>query len=117
MNYFFITGTSKGLGKSLTELLLKDSNNTVYGIARSCTIEHDRYIHSNLDLSKSDNVTSYKFPKLENADKIILVNNAGIVGEVKHVGNIDNQKIIDCYNLNLIAPAILTNNFIQYIPM
>jgi benzil reductase ((S)-benzoin forming) len=35
-----------------------------------------------------------------------------MVGDVKHVGNIDNQQIIDSYNLNLIAPAVLTNNFI-----
>ncbi|MBL4592522.1 MAG: SDR family NAD(P)-dependent oxidoreductase [Flavobacteriales bacterium] len=113
MNYFFITGSSKGLGKFLTELLLEDENNIVYGIARSSSIEHERYIHSNIDLSKLNDVTLYKFPIFENAEKIVLVNNAGMVGDVKHVGNIDNQQIIDCYNLNLIAPVILTNNFIS----
>ena len=112
MNYFFITGSSKGLGKSLTELLLQDENNTVYGIARSSSIENSRYIHSKVDLSQLNEVTAYAFPALENVEKIVLVNNAGMVGDVKHVGNIDTQQIIDCYNLNLIAPAILTNNFI-----
>jgi len=113
MNYFFITGSSKGLGKSLTELLLKDENNTVFGLARSSSLEHERYSHTSIDLIQLNDVTSYNFPILENATKIVLVNNAGMVGDVKHVGEIDNQKIIDSYNLNLIAPAILTNNFIS----
>ena len=113
MNYFFITGSSKGLGKSLTELLLQDENNTIYGMARNSSIDHERYFHTNIDLSKVDDVTDYDFPTLENAKKIVLVNNAGMVGDVNHIGNIENQQIIDCYNLNLIAPAILTNNFIS----
>ena len=113
MNYFFITGSSKGLGKFLTQLLLQDENNTVYGIARSSSIDNDRYIHTTVDLSNLEEVKSYQFPTLNDADKIVLVNNAGMVGDVKHVGNIDTQQIIDCYNLNLITPAVLTNNFIS----
>ena len=31
MNYYFVTGSSKGLGKALTNLLLKDENKTVFG--------------------------------------------------------------------------------------
>lgn len=118
MNYFFITGSSKGLGKSLTELLLKNENNTVYGIARSTSIENNRYHHNAVDLSQIDDVISYDFPLLEDTERIVLVNNAGMVGDVNHVGDIDNQQIIDCYNLNLIAPAILTNNFVsKYAPL
>lgn len=113
MNYYFITGSSKGLGKALTELLLNDKNNVVYGLSRSNSILHSNFTQVQIDLSKVEEVKQYQFPKLKDADKIVLVNNAGIVGDVKHVGNIDNQKIIDCYNLNLIAPAILSNNFVN----
>ena len=113
MNYYFITGSSKGLGKSLTELLLEDENNIICGLSRSNNIDHKNYHHTNIDLSKLDEVEAYQFSKIENANKIILVNNAGMVGDVKRVGKIDNQKIIDCYNLNLIAPVILTNKFIS----
>ena len=56
MNYYFITGSSKGLGKSLTELLLENDTNTVHGIARSCSVKHERYIHTNVDLSQLDEV-------------------------------------------------------------
>lgn len=112
MNYFFITGSSQGLGKSLTELLLQNSNNFVYGFARNQSINHTNYIHTSIDLSNLTKVEEYEFPTLENPEKVILINNAGIVGDVNHIGNINNQKIIDCYNLNLIAPSILTNNFV-----
>jgi benzil reductase ((S)-benzoin forming) len=112
MNYFFITGSSKGLGKALAELLLKDDFNKVYGIARTSSIQHSNYTHISLDLADLPVVKSFLFPKINEADKVVLVNNAGIVGDVKHVGNINNDKIIDCYNLNLIAPTILTNMFV-----
>lgn len=112
MNYFFITGSSKGLGKALTDLLLRDKNNVVYGLARNNSTIHSNYTHVEIDLSQPDQVEHYRFPHLDHADKIVLVNNAGMVGDVKHVGKIDNKKIVECYQLNLIAPAILTNNFI-----
>ncbi len=113
MNYFFITGSSKGLGKALTKLLLEDDNNFIYGFARTEEIKHPNYIHTSIDLSDLDQVQAYNFPELKNAEKIVLVNNAGIVGDVNHVGKIANNKIIDCYNLNLIAPVIITNNFVK----
>jgi len=112
MNYFFITGSSKGLGKALTELLLEDSNNCVYGFARTEAIKHPNYIHTVIDLSDLNQVQKIQFPEIKNSDKIVLINNAGMVGDVKYVGNVDNKKLIDCYNLNLIAPVILTNMFI-----
>jgi benzil reductase ((S)-benzoin forming) len=112
MNYYFITGTSKGLGKSLVEILLKGESNVVYGLSRSCSIIHSNYHHHTLDLSDLEKVDNFQFPSLATADKIILVNNAGVVGDVKHVGKINTKKLIECYHINLLAPAILTNNFI-----
>jgi len=111
MNYFFITGTSKGLGKSLTELLLKDENNFVFGYSRNNTINHKNYYHKLIDFNNLENVKKIQFPELENAEKIVLVNNAGTVGEINHAGNIDNDQIVTGYNVNLIAPSIIINNF------
>jgi benzil reductase ((S)-benzoin forming) len=114
MNYFFITGASKGLGKSLRDLLLEDESNIVYGLSRTCSLRHERYFHSQIDLSNLNDVQNFHFPLIENTSKLVLINNAGIVGDINHVGNLDNQKVIDCYNVNLIAPVILTNNFISF---
>ena len=112
MNYYIITGTSKGLGKSLTNLLLQDESNIVFGLARTNTTQHKNYIHTHIDLRNLDEVLSFQFPKIETANRIVLINNAGIVGDIKHVGGLANQKIIDSYTVNLIAPSILVNNFI-----
>ena len=112
MNYFFITGSSKGLGKALTELLLKDDNNTVYGFARNSSITHNNYHHTTIDFNDLNAVQNYAFPHLENIEKLVLINNAGLVGDVKHVGKIDSKQIALCYNVNLVAPAIITNHFI-----
>ncbi len=112
MDYYFVTGSSKGLGKALVELLLKEESNFVYGYARSGGFKHERYVHTSIDLRDVNALKDFNFPTLENPGKIVLINNAGIVGSINHVGKLDNQKIIDSYQLNLIAPAIMSNNFL-----
>lgn len=113
MNYYFITGTSKGLGKALTELVLEDASNYVYGISRTNNISHKNFTFIALDLSNLSEVKNFKFPTISDATKIVLINNAGIVGDIKHIGNLDNEKIISTYSINLISPTILTNLFIS----
>jgi benzil reductase ((S)-benzoin forming) len=113
MNYFYITGTSRGIGKAIATELLKSKNNFVYGISRNSLIEHDQYKHITLDLNDLDKVKQFRFDQPENAEKIVLVNNAGVLGHVTQVGNLENDKIIQSYNINLISPALLTNNFIH----
>ncbi len=61
MNYIFITGTSCGIGKAMTELLLRDSNNYVIGFARTKSIEHENYEHVFLDLSNPEEVKEFEF--------------------------------------------------------
>lgn len=113
MNYYFITGTSKGLGKAITEQLLKDENNFVFGYSRNNVITHKNYYHKLIDLNNLEALKKIQFPVLNNPEKVVLINNAGSVGDINHVGEIDNDQIIACYNINLIAPAIITNNFVS----
>ena len=114
MDYYFITGTSKGLGKALTELLLENENNFVYGLSRNASIQHKNYHHTSIDLSNIEQLENYQFPSLSGAKKLTLINNAGIVGEVNYLGNVSDKNIINCYNLNLIAPAVLSNKFMRH---
>tara|TARA_R110001592_G_scaffold111347_2_gene308327 strand:+ start:3916 stop:4632 length:717 start_codon:yes stop_codon:yes gene_type:complete len=113
MNYYFITGTSKGLGKAITEKLLKDENNFVFGYSRNNVITHKNYYHKLIDLNNLEALKKIQFPELQNPEKVILVNNAGTVGDINHVGAMNNDQIIACYNINLIAPSIITNNFVS----
>ncbi len=112
MNYYYITGTSRGIGKAMAEFLLKEKENTVIGIARSRSIEHRNYKHITLDLSDVSKVKGFQFEKHPDAKNIFLVNNAGAMGEVKPVGRLSNDTLIKDYNLNLVAPCLLMNNFI-----
>ncbi|MGQ0828514.1 MAG: SDR family NAD(P)-dependent oxidoreductase [Bacteroidota bacterium] len=112
LNYYYITGTSRGIGKAFVEHLLKDPSNRVIGISRQRTIEHANYNHFFLDLTDASAVTDFKFELHANAKKLYLINNAGALGFIKPIGKIDAPTIIKNYTLNLIAPSILTNSFI-----
>ena len=74
-----ITGSSRGLGKALSEHYLQNGD-IVYGCARSnAKIEHDNYHHYQLDVSSPVDVENYFFA-LRKEIKILdaVVNNAGI---------------------------------------
>ncbi len=112
MNYIFITGSSKGLGKSLVEKYLDDSNNFVFGFARTCSNESDRYKHFSVDFSDKSTYENFEFPQLENPEKIVLINNAGWVGDVKYVGSQSIKSIEDIFNVNVVSLIFLCNQFI-----
>jgi benzil reductase ((S)-benzoin forming) len=112
-HYYFITGSSAGLGKALCELLLSEPHNMVVGLSRRCSIEHDRYTHVSIDLSNIEALTAYEFPELHEEDKIVLVNNAGSLGEIKYMGELNDHHLVQQLNANLLAPVLLMNKFIR----
>ncbi len=112
-NYFYITGTSRGIGKALTEKLLETENNFIYGISRNNFILHPRYEHIRMDLSNLEQVKTFEFTKHKRADKIVLINNAATLGEIFPFGELDSEDLIHTYHLNLIAPTLLMNKFIK----
>ncbi len=114
MNYYYITGTSQGIGKAFAEYLLKDSTNKVIGLARKQSIKHSNYNHISIDLTHIDSIVDFKFENHSDAKKIYLINNAGALGEIKPVGNLTSFDIVKNYTLNLIAPSVLTNSFIKF---
>lgn len=113
MNYYFITGTSSGIGKAIVEELLLNDDNFVYGFSRTNTLNNERFKHKSLDLSDLDEVSSYDFPILKNVKKIALINNAGTLGEIKHLGQLDAANIITSFNVNLTSVALLSSAFIR----
>ncbi len=111
---FFITGTSSGIGKSLVKEILQGNQNRVFGFSRSSvSFNHKNYTHQNIDLSIQDNLIQFEFPKVENFDKLVLINNAGLLAPINHIGKQNNQQIVDLFTVNLIAPSILSNIFLN----
>jgi len=113
MNYYFITGTSRGIGKALAETVLQKPNVKVTGISRNCTISNLNYTHIKLDLSKPNALSSFAFPEIPDAEEIVLINNAGVMSEIKRIGQQKNKNIINDYNVNIVSPSIFMNNFIK----
>jgi benzil reductase ((S)-benzoin forming) len=114
VNVYYITGTSRGLGKALATELLNDNGNRVFGIGRSCTLNHARYQHYYLDLSVTEKVREFRFQLPRGTQRAVLVNNAGVIAPVAPVGRIDNQTLAAGFTVNLISPAMLMNNFIRH---
>lgn len=113
---FIITGSSKGIGLALLQQLIEQTSTYIIGIARSeSPLEHERYQHFSLDLSDIPSLLTQvqQFFPVTSTERIVLINNAGWIGEIDHLGNLDPSNIVTLYNLNVIAPAILTNAFVK----
>ncbi|MFT4601043.1 MAG: benzil reductase ((S)-benzoin forming) [Arenicella sp.] len=106
----YITGSSKGIGRALAELLLKKGFHVI-GISRSNDLKAENFEFCPLDLSDISKVSAFNFEK--GADHVILVNNAGLVGDINPVGSLRNTAIHKVMNVNTIAPQILCNNFLK----
>ena len=113
MNYYYITGTSSGIGKAIAEELLKQKSNFVIGISRKSSINAPNYQHLHLDLSNAIDIPRVKFEEHDDAKKIILLNNAATLGDVRHLGQLNEYEIEASFTVNVIAPAVLMNNFIK----
>ena len=107
----FITGTGKGIGKAIAEILL-DENYLVYGFSRSNTIEHQNFNFTQINLADLEQVLEITFPKLEDKD-VLLINNAATIGEIVPIDLKSELAIIEEYNLNIITPTLLCKKFIQ----
>ncbi|MFD2245954.1 SDR family NAD(P)-dependent oxidoreductase [Pontibacter ruber] len=117
MDYYFITGASKGIGKAIAEELLKDENNCVIGVCRSSSIQHKNYRHQPLDFSDIPAVEHnlHKvFLPYKDAGRLVLINNAGVVGDIGYVGEgMPNERFEFVFDVNVIVPAMLMNTFLQ----
>ena len=107
----FITGTSKGIGKAIAQLLLNE-NYIVFGYSRTNTIKHPNFTFTEIDLSDLEKVQKLTFPKFDN-EEVLLINNAAAIGKIIPLSLKKDSEIINDYNLNIISPTILCARFIN----
>jgi len=112
-----ITGGSKGIGKAIAEKYTLE-NYSVFSISRTITPKAS-YHQTIADLTNTTEViasieTIFSRIDLTTINSITLINNAGSLGEINSLGNLDSEKIQDVIQLNTTTPLILSNQFISF---
>lgn len=113
---YIITGSSKGLGKGLVQALVKNDQSHIIGISRSgLDLQQSNYTDLRIDLSDTKALINRLDDILPSQDyeRIVLINNAGWIGEIGPLGRLDPKGIADLHAINTVAPAVLMNAFIQ----
>ncbi len=113
---YLITGTSSGLGLALVQELLQNPSARVIGLARRSGPAHPRYTHHTLDLSRPDDWPpgweARLFPERPGARRLVLINNAGTLGGIAYAGQQRTADIVQAFQVNVVAMALLTNAFL-----
>jgi len=117
MQTAMITGVSRGLGEALAaELLTRGWN--VLGIGRDSAtrLGGDRYRFVQLDLAdvgKIDAMLTAPLSEIRTSQpaSVVCINNAAVAGPVGVGGRLTARDIADSFEVNLAAPAALSNLF------
>lgn len=122
MEKVIITGHSRGLGKALTELYL-NKNRPVFGLSRNLLPEclSENLQQQAIDLSNDQNLSLWleqggltRF--LNDADNIVLINNAGTTAPSATLGRQNAAEIMQAVALNVTAPLLLANHIAAHKP-
>ncbi|MDF2456501.1 MAG: short-chain dehydrogenase [Cytophagaceae bacterium] len=119
MNQYFITGVSSGIGLALVkELLAQGGELTIHGCSRRDPgINDPRFHFYPIDLSNTNELEqkAHDFFTVEPWDfkRLVLVNNAGILGEVAFIGEQQAKHYISTFTVNALAPVIFSEVFIK----
>src|SRR5690606_5028170 len=104
-----------GLGKALVDKLIASDANVVVGVSRSAKEAKPNFVPVALDLADTEALIQNvdKIFPAEAFQEIYLINNAGWIGEITALGKLQPHGIRDIQAINVIAPAILINEFVR----
>ncbi|WP_409252592.1 (S)-benzoin forming benzil reductase [Bacillus sp. SCS-153A] len=125
MAYAIITGASKGLGAAAAKQLLSEGLNII-SVSRSENEElknmaktsNGDYTHFSCDLGNSSEVQTV-FSDIAGTvfgneqERVYLINNAGMVDPIETAGNLNGEKTAANVNVNLLAPMIISDIFLE----
>lgn len=111
-----LTGHTRGLGKALLDRFFSEENMQIVAVSRTgLGLKIPNLNEIQVDMSDLKSLEA-KLPEIflgGDFDKVILINNAGWIGEIKPVGKLHPAEITRAMNLNLLAPMILTDSFVK----
>lgn len=125
MNYFIMTGTSRGLGQAIARKLIYEGN-ILFCISRNKNQELleeakkkniDLYYYE-YDLNDVEGIVKlveeiFNHIDKSNLNSIYLVNNAGVVSPIRPIAKCESEEIVQNIKVNLISPMILVSEFIK----
>lgn len=101
---YIVTGVSRGLGKAIVEELI-ERNEKIIGIGRTHSFNHPNFSFLHCDLSDPKTIETLKFPEFQG--KVTLINNAGIIGEIKRISDQTTSDLENVFNVNVVSPMHL----------
>ena len=108
MKIAVVTGVSYGIGRSITEVLLKEGWK-VYGLSRSKpTFTSEHFIWLQCDLSKHERIAE-SLQKVQESTIDALVSNAGVI-ELEKASLASQASYDKTFSVNVLAPMLVANS-------
>ena len=107
MNLYIVTGSGQGLGAALAARIAADPANRLIALTRK-----------DADLARAEQVNA-ACERIEaritgeTFEKAVLINNAGVVGPVGPLDQIDARELARNLAVNLVAPMLLMRGFLR----
>lgn len=116
MKYYIITGITNGLGNSIFNILKSDIKSKFYLIGRNLgrlSIKNDnvKLYEMNFEKNVSEKINDFcskLYLEIDKTSEIIFINCAGTITPIKMIKELNEQDVIDNYNINTITPIFIT---------
>ena len=118
MNLYIITGTTRGLGRALTEEVAQDTANELIALARAADAPVPGGARLECDLADAAAVER-AFDRIEQRirgkhyERAVLINNAGVVQPVGALETLDAGALERHIAVNVTAPLLLMRRFLR----
>lgn len=112
---FIVTGTNRGLGKSIVQKLIK-YNQKVLTITRNSDQLFTEAQSIVCDLSDEEQLQQLmnQLKKLKGYKEIVFINNAGVIEPINEIGNLGDVKdILHHIKINYLAPTCIVDTLCQ----
>ena len=116
---FIISGTSRGLGKAVVDVLLKNRPYFILSLSRRINKEQQKHLSKNfyfLEVDLSSNKIKEKITFLKNIIKnedIYFLNNASIINPIKKIDKINDEEIDRTISVNIKSTITITKYLLE----